>query len=446
MSELTGYITSSGLDLSYVFLRAGQNGLTNVTKTKFITSTNTDLGNLFSPYVSSDANCYQAPLTGLLLSNNLDLNERFDSIIKWSACFSPTIVFSPITGWTVYFFRVKIIDLNHVYIIGNFLSVNNIAGTSNITMFDGSNYTALGSGISFSMTSVNTIMEVAMDAYDNSHVYVGGGNSSSGVQRDILQVSGVGNHMLMWNGSDWSPMCHSANVLEISCIYALDPSHVYVGGVFSSIKSFNNITTTTNSIAMWNGSTFSALSGITINGLVSCIYALDPSHVYVGGTFTTSGGATNIAMWNGSTFSSLLPTNNLVSCIYALDPSHVYFGGTFTTVNSISTKGFAMWNGTTVPTMPTGVQCNATCIYAVDPSHVYVGGQMYSTVAQGFMMWNGINFKSLRNGTNNLGGGTGRASINYMNDIIYVSHFTNSISAINGNSSVSSINHTLSWG
>ena len=106
--------------------------------------------------------------------------------------------------------------------------------------------------------------------------------------------------------------------------------NLYIGGGFNEVGNI-----VANSIAQWNGSSWSALgSGINIS--VDAL-AVSGSTLYAGGSFTTAGGiaATNIAQWNGSSWSALGSGINgngygYVSAL-AVSGSTLYAGGNFTT-------------------------------------------------------------------------------------------------------------------
>ena len=83
----------------------------------------------------------------------------------------------------------------------------------------------------------------------------------------------------------WSALSSGCNV-SVLAIHAYDLNNVFVGGSFTTAGG-----ATTYRIAKWNGTTntWSAL-GSGCNVSVYAIYAL--SNVFVGGDFTTAGGVT----------------------------------------------------------------------------------------------------------------------------------------------------------
>ena len=89
----------------------------------------------------------------------------------------------------------------------------------------------------------------------------------------------------------------NANALE-----ATPGGLLYVGGKFTDAGGFPNA----DRIAIWNGSTWSAVSSTTeqiANGEVFAI-AVSGGKVYAGGVFTNAGnsGADNLAVWDGTSW------------------------------------------------------------------------------------------------------------------------------------------------
>ena len=110
-----------------------------------------------------------------------------------------------------------------------------------------------------------------------------------------------------------------------------------------------------NSIARYNGRTWSALGSGVSGGDFPSVYSIaiaNNGEVYAGGSFTTAGGvpATNIARWNGSTWSALgsgVGGGDYagVSAIAIANNGDVYAGGSFTTAGEVPATNIARWNG-----------------------------------------------------------------------------------------------------
>jgi hypothetical protein len=128
----------------------------------------------------------------------------------------------------------------------------------------------------------------------------GSGNLYAG--GDFLTAGGVSaSHVAMWNGSSWSALGGGVEGYNRG-VWALaedSDGTLYMGGYFATVGGV-----TANHIACWDGSSWSALG----SGTDHAVYALAPDgsgNLYAGGEFSTAGGvsASHIAMWDGSAWS-----------------------------------------------------------------------------------------------------------------------------------------------
>ena len=209
----------------------------------------------------------------------------------------------------------------NLYIGGYFTFVGDVTA-NRVAKWNGSSWSALGSGMAEACTYVAAL------AVSGSDVYAGGAFTTAG--------GSTATNIAKWNGSTWSAlgsgMDGSVHALAVS------GSDLYAGGGFTTAGG-----SAANYIAKWNGSSWSALgSGISappddpyFGGGVSAL-AVSGSDLYAGGRFTTAGGspATNIAKWNGTSWSALgsgmggdYPYVNAL----AVSGSDLYAGGGFTT-------------------------------------------------------------------------------------------------------------------
>jgi len=139
----------------------------------------------------------------------------------------------------------------------------------------------------------------------------------------------LANSVAKWDGSAWSALSGPSGTGVNSIVRALaawddgSGTALYAGGVFTSAGGV-----AANGVAKWDGSGWSALSGPSGNGVDSAIYALTAWDdgggiaLYAGGQFTTAGGvaANNVAKWSGAAWSALTgPTGTGVdNAVYAL--------------------------------------------------------------------------------------------------------------------------------
>ena len=253
----------------------------------------------------------------------------------------------------------------------------------------------------FNLAGVNG--EVYAIAVSGNDVYVGGYFSAAGGVK--------ANNIAKWNGTSWSALGsgvtggNSTFSAGVSAI-AVSGNNVYVGGFFNNAGGVS-----ANSIARWNGTSWSAVgNGVTGgNGFRGApgVYAIavSGSDVYVGGNFSSAGfSASNIARWNGTAWSE--PgggTDNIVRAI-AISGTNVYVGGSFNNAGGVSASKIACWNGTAWSALGGGIGSSSNdnvATIGISGSDVYIGGrftQAGGADAAGIAKWNGTNWSSLDSG------------------------------------------------
>ncbi len=258
------------------------------------------------------------------------------NIAKWSGT-----IWSPLTSEGRGLDRFEVPSMveheGDLYVAGEFEYAGNTQADG-IAMWDGENWSALGSGLNNLPRSL-----ASFDDGSGSKLHVGGLFTTAG---------GVSvNHIASWNGTVWSSLGSGMT----NSVYALtgfdDGSgpELIAGGVFTTAGGVPSV----NRIASWDGFSWSPLG----SGLNSTVYALavhddgSGSRLYVGGPFTSVGGApaNRIAMWDGSSWSAL--GSGLNSTVYSLlvfddgTGSALYAGGAFTTAGGVAANYIAKWDG-----------------------------------------------------------------------------------------------------
>ena len=366
MSGLTRYLTSAGLDLSSVFMPLSF-GQPYPIETGYKLSTGVDLNTVFCKKYSSTA----ANNTSLLLSDGQDLSDVFDKLHT--------------TGYT----GIAATRSDIIRVAYPFDQLNVYVGGDNglVSKWNGSTFTNLAA-LNNSVRGIYT--------KDTTNLYMGGLFSNAGYT-----------YFAKWNGTTYSSVGGTIINNTVFGMFALDPSNVYIGGFFTNGGAIGSRVSKLNT----HSDTFSALGSTALNNTVRAIYALDPSNVYIGGAFTNGGTiGDGITRWDGTQFNKVgtgvgpAGSSAAVYAIYALDTSHVYIGGLFTSFDGVAgTSKIAMFNGTSFEPLGTGLGgTQVQAIYASDPYHVYVGGVGINA------MWNGNTF---------IATSTGAYSYNYINSI-----------------------------
>ena len=323
-------------------------------------------------------------------------------------------------------YAVAVASNGDVYVGGNFNRAGSIVA-NDVAKWNGTAWSSLGTGTSNGVgtgTPTSGIKDVyALAIAANGDVYVGG---------DFNRAGGlVANGVAKWNGSAWSSLGTGSTNGVDNIVYALATAGngtVYVGGYFYHAGG-----APANSIAQWNGTTWSALgSGVTYPagrpGVAAALGVASNGDLYVGGGFEQAGGAAanSVAKWNGTAWSSLgvgagngvnhLP-NFTVSDVLALAVSGttVYVGGVFDQAGGIAANHIAKWDGTGWSSLGVGsgngvafdsfsFDAAAVLALAVVGTDVYAGGlfdQAGGVPAAYVAKWNGTGWSSLGTGLNN---------------------------------------------
>lgn len=247
---------------------------------------------------------------------------------------------------------------------GTFTTAGGVSA-NNIAEWSGSSWSALGSGMSSAgMATVYALAVSGNNLYAGGKFTTAGGNPAS--------------YIAQWNGTSWSALGSGMN----GWVYALavSGSDLFAGGGFTTAGGIS-----ANSIAEWNGSSWLALgSGMSWEGLaggagVSAL-ALSGGNLFAGGDFTSAGGvsATNIAEWNGTSWSALGSGISGIVNTLAVSGNNVFAGGNFTTAGGISANSLAQWNGSSWFALSLGITNGEVASLALSGNNLYIGGDFTS--------------------------------------------------------------------
>jgi hypothetical protein len=249
-----------------------------------------------------------------------------------------------------------------LYITGGFTSVDGVSNTAYIAKYDGTNWSALGTGLSGGVG-------YALEFDYSGNLYIGG----------TFTTAGGSSHtrLVIWDGTsyqDWADANAGVYTIELA-----KSGSLIIGGAFTTINGNGSY----KYIAEYNATDGWSYYGTSPNDDVWSVYCDNNGVVYLAGTFTTAGGVTvnGVAKWTGGQFISLGDgiTDSGSWGVYEITGHNgdVYIGGSFDSVGNLSVNdSVAVWNGSTWTHLDCDLYGNNPDIQAIhfDDDDLYIGG------------------------------------------------------------------------
>ena len=234
-------------------------------------------------------------------------------------------------------------DGTDIYAGGNFTNAidsdgSSVAGTRKIAKWDGSNWSALGYG------GDDYVYDIKVSG---GNVYVGGQFTlmKNGQFETAFNTQGIA----YWDGSEW----HALGQGVQGTVYATEiiDGDVYTAGSFPNAYESDGTLTAVNYIGVWDGSSWSTLG----NGAAWNVYDIVTSNnqIYFCGIFGSVKDEFNIsvsntqyiAKWTGSAWNTLTfadKPDNYIYCM-ALGNGRMYVGGAFTSVGGAANTNYVSY-------------------------------------------------------------------------------------------------------
>jgi hypothetical protein len=275
-----------------------------------------------------------------------------------------------------------------LYAGGRFAKAGGVTA-NNIARWDGSHWSALGSGVDFVIN--------ALAADGNGNLYAGGSFTEAGG----VAVSNIAR----WDGSNWHALGSGVNS-RVQALTVGSDGYLYAGGDFSEAGGV-----TVNNISRWDGSNWHALgSGVNDPNYVTVeALATDGNgDLYAGGLFSDAGGVTvnNIARWDGSNWYALgNGVDGSVSALATDGNGDLYAGGSFTSAGALTANRIARWDGSSWHALGSGIgdwgsiNPYVTALATDGGDTLYAGGGFGSTggvLASSIASWDGSDWSALR--------------------------------------------------
>ena len=295
-----------------------------------------------------------------------------------------------------------------LYVGGAFLQAGS-TGANNIASWDGNTWSNLPGSSGDGVSNDNTAYVYGLAMNGTENLLIGG---------QFTEVGGstLASNVASWDGTTWSNVGNVAGSVEVVAVNGIS---FFVGGNFLSVDGVcaslvAELTPLTQTYQQQSAIWTSPENGV--GGVINAEVMNGTNMLYVGGQFNDVGGgstfAQNVAVWNGSSWSALgTTTQNGVSgtgfgvyAVYALSmngTSNLYVGGSFLGFGSLATNanGIASWDGSSWSLLgnstSAGVKGGSGTVYALamnGTSMLYVGGSFANVgglTANNIAAWNG---------------------------------------------------------
>lgn len=268
-----------------------------------------------------------------------------------------------------------------LYVGGLFTDLGDANGDRIVKITSAGVLTSLGTGIS---TGGDSVVSLVIDP-STGYLYVGG---------KIADAGGVANtvNIAMWNGTTWSALATGLNG-TVNALHFAPNGNLYIGGAFTNADGTDG-----DYICFWDGTAFNPIwapnsdTGTELNAAVESIDFSSSGNLIVGGSFTNAGGvaaADYIAKWDGAKWSALGTGANLtVTEVHCPSSGGVYVVGLFTSIGGLTlTDRVAFW--TNGAWQPLDIDLPGTDeIYAIlttSDGSLYLGGNFTGTAVTGIL-------------------------------------------------------------
>ena len=260
-----------------------------------------------------------------------------------------------------------------LYAGGNFTTAGG-ATVNGVARWDGAAWHAVGGGVSGNPGATFNFSVYALAFGRDGSLYVGG---------VFVTAGGVpASNIARWDGTAWSAVGSGVSNVNGSTapVYALavgPDGSVYAGGQFTRAGGIP-----ASNVARWDGTAWSALGSGTDRTVRSLAVGADGS-LFALGVFRVAGGvaAVRVARWDGSAWSALSSgITGEVRTLAATTDGSVYVGGRFTTVGGVPARNIARWDGSAWSAVGGGTDSEVRVLAVAPAGGLVAGGSFSETV------------------------------------------------------------------
>lgn len=266
-----------------------------------------------------------------------------------------------------------------IYIGGNFGTIDGIANTAYLAVFDGTAFASLGT------VAGGAVRAIAFDSNDD--MYIGG---------DFTSVDSVADtaYIAVLSGGSWSDV--GGSVIN-GAVYDLKfrLSLLYIVGNM----------TDKNRVCYWNGT---SVVNFGTNNPSATVHSIDfdaDGVCYIGGNFANVGGDADmsyVAQKSGSAFEAMgTGTNGIVYKVLVHTNGKVYIGGNFSTVDGESITDIAFWDGNSwekgIPDRNLNGTAGVRALHETENRNLYIGSDAGTFGNAGVLLWDGYASRSAAN-------------------------------------------------
>jgi hypothetical protein len=243
-----------------------------------------------------------------------------------------------------------------LYLGGQFVVAGGTLQVNNVVRWNGSNWSALSDASGNGVTSAGSPSGASvfdLTVYNNQLVAGGGFDAAGGITT---------NDVASWNGTTWSALGLPAPQRNLVLALGL------YNGQLVAANGYSQDNLPVNEVDVFNGTSWAALTGPSGGSFDSDIRDLTVynNNLIAGGQFANSpgGAADGIAQWNGTSWSALPGTTSGNAEIFSLTVSNglLVAGGSFSSLGGVTATNIADWNGTAWSALagPAGQGTNGT--------------------------------------------------------------------------------------